>query len=138
MGTSLNIHSGQGIATEKYLVPRAIFGGHFPRERDQTFIGCKVRLEGLEEWVGKTSLSFSFPEGRASSKVPMTLQHNPIDDLKCDLPGQNARIWITFELTWSPPSFKGVEWKWRPFFKSFPRKSNQWRGLLSGSGTPRQ
>jgi hypothetical protein len=122
MGTSLNIHSGLGIETEKYLVPRAIFGGHFPRERDQTFIGCKVRLEGLAEWVGKTSLSVSLPKGSASSKTLVILQHNPIDDLRCDLPGQNTQIWITFVLTWSLPFFEGVKWKWETFLQILPKR----------------
>jgi hypothetical protein len=122
MGARLNVHSGQGITTEKYLVPQAIFGGHFPCERDQNFIGCKIRLEGLEEWVGKTSLSLSFSQEPVSNKAPMTLQHTPIDDLKCDLPGQNAQIWITFELTWSPPSFQGVKWSWSTFLQILPRR----------------
>jgi hypothetical protein len=32
LGTGPNLHSGQGLMiTEQYLVPQAVFGGHFPR-----------------------------------------------------------------------------------------------------------
>ena len=121
-GDSFNLKSGFGLTVSRLFVPHAIFGGHIKSPRDDSFVGCALHLEGLEEWVGRSSLSFSMPKNVPLAKRTLTLQHTPIEKLKASLSSIGARLYINFELTFSPPSFKGCQWTSRTALQIMPRR----------------